>query len=90
MQPPARLPGDNVVHLDVTFGDIYAPGVSIYITGGFCEPWPDGYCFEMDARTLKKRVFYVDSNATGADGSSWENAFTDLQDALDEAYGCYG
>ena len=28
-------------------------------------------------------VFYVDIDATGAsDGSSWENAFNDLQDAL--------
>ena len=85
------LPGDNVVHLDVAFGDIYAPGVSVYITGGFCEAWPDGFCFEMYTRAVKKRVFYVDANATGADdGSSWENAFTDLQDALDEAHGCYG
>jgi predicted outer membrane repeat protein len=45
----------------------------------------------MDARAIKKRVFYVDANATGAnDGTCWEDAFTDLQDALDEAHGCYG
>ena len=31
-------------------------------------------------------VWYVDDDATGAnDGSSWEDAFNDLQDALDVA-----
>ena len=36
-------------------------------------------------------VIYVDSTATGAgDGSSWEDAYTDLQDAMDEAEGQTG
>lgn len=77
------MPGGKVIHLDVTFMDIYAPGVSVYITGGFCELWPDGYCFEMGARAVKKRVFYVDDDAAGADdGSSWTDAFTSLHYAL--------
>lgn len=34
-------------------------------------------------------IIYVDANATGANnGSSWEDAFTDLQDALDAAEDC--
>lgn len=34
----------------------------------------------------KGTIIYVDQNATGSDdGSSWENAFTDLQDALQVA-----
>lgn len=31
------------------------------------------------------RIWFVDKNATGGDGSSWTNAFTNLQDALANA-----
>jgi len=85
------MPGGKVVHLDLTISGIYAPTLEIYLTGGFCESWPDGFCFEMNARAVKKRVFYVDANAAGADdGSSWENAFDKLYEAIREARGCYG
>ena len=38
------MPGGKVVHLDLTFVDN-----SIHLTGGFCEMWPDGFCYTLDA-----------------------------------------
>ena len=44
-------PGGTVVHLDLTL-----TGDSIQLTGGFCEPYVDGFCFEMNAVARKKNV----------------------------------
>ncbi len=87
---PNPVPGGKVVHLDVNICGIYTPMVEICLSGGFCESVQDGFCFEMNALLNENKHFYVDANATGANnGSSWENAFTDLQDALDDVdYGC--
>ena len=45
-----------------------------------------GYSPEGEALALTQGTIYVDADATGAtDGSSWEDAYTTLQPALDEA-----
>lgn len=43
------LLGGKVVHLDLTLADN-----SVLLTGGFCEIWPDGYCYDMNAIARKK------------------------------------
>jgi len=48
---PEPLPGGKVVHIDVTLVDD-----SIQMTGGFCQPWLDGFCFQLDGVARKKHT----------------------------------
>jgi parallel beta-helix repeat protein len=44
----------------------------------------------VDVNCWTPDVIYVDANATGSGtGMSWDNAYTDLQDALERAAACY-
>jgi hypothetical protein len=61
------MPGGKVVHLELVRSD----GL-VYLSGGYCEPWPDGFCFEMNAVARENLIFYVD----GVDGNDLNDGLT--------------
>jgi hypothetical protein len=76
--------------------DIYNDYVDVFIDH-IISVEEDGETASFDQMTavtevdIPETVFYVDVNATGEnDGSSWEDAFSDLQEAIDEAYSVGG
>ncbi|UCG50243.1 MAG: right-handed parallel beta-helix repeat-containing protein [Phycisphaerales bacterium] len=70
--------------LDVLFAED-----GVRLVGGFCEPYCDGFCFDLDGRAVERSsIIYVDGDAAGANnGSSWADALLYLQDALMVALG---
>ena len=57
-------------------------------TGNGTSPIVDMGAYEYDPDVSHHKVIYVDKNRTGGnkDGTSWTDAFVDLQSALDVAY----
>ncbi|HUU84857.1 MAG TPA: hypothetical protein VM243_15255, partial [Phycisphaerae bacterium] len=72
--------------------DLYCSGVETCDTDGLCQPGddpcPGQLCRESDD-TCVDRV-YVDDDAPGGDGLSWDTAFNGLQEALTLAAGSEG
>gem|GEM_PF-305830 len=83
------LPFDLNAHEDIITISFVFDGDSVHITGERrCAALGSSY-FELAAEAVRLAgVYYVDDDATGEnDGSSWSNAFTHLQDALNVAAG---
>lgn len=78
--------------LSLDAADIYEDYAKVFIDY-IISVDDDGETASFDVMTaatevdIPETVFYVAANATGEnDGSSWDNAFVDLQEAIDEAY----
>lgn len=74
------------IELFLFFQDISSSRGSVTLFGTHSGPCYDCFRYEINATMTQKMTFYVDADAGGADdGSSWENAYNHLQDALAEA-----
>ena len=59
------LPGGKVVSLTLDLS-----GDSMHLTGGFCEPWADGFCYALDAIAIAIEPLRGDLDGDGVVGQT--------------------